>query len=169
MDHDDAARQSAALILGAAVWAGGVPSPTLLRRTRHAIALYKSGCVQCIVASGGLGKHAPSEAQVMQRICLDEGVPESHILLEEHATNTLENIRFSKNSAPNMSFVIVSDVYHAPRAWLTARAVGLSARVSCPKLDGTKPLRVVKNWLRECIALPVYALRLAIMRISGRL
>ena len=158
-----------ALILGAAVWADGRPSPTLLRRTRHAIDLLKSKQVEKIIASGGLGTYPPSEAKVMQDICIEAGVNSDAVILEDRARNTLENIRFSLALCPEAHVVIVTDHYHAPRAWLTARALGIKARVSCPAMHSTKRIRVLMSWLREAIALPFYALKLAALRISGRL
>lgn len=160
---------STALVFGAAVWPGARPSPTLLRRTKHAVALYHSGQVGQIVVSGGLGQHPPSEAVVMREICLDAGIDGAKIILEEKAVNTLQNIRFSLDRAPSADLTLVTDCYHAPRVWLTARALGVRANVSCPAMTGTKRIRVIKSWLREGIALPFYVLKLTALRLSGRL
>ena len=55
-----------AVVLGAGVWEGGVPSPVLRRRVSHGIELVKSGCAGWLILTGGVGRHPPSEAQVMQ-------------------------------------------------------------------------------------------------------
>lgn len=135
----------------------------------HAVALFQAGRVDRIIVSGGLGIHPPSEATVMHGICVEAGIDAAKVLQEDRARNTLENIRFSHVLAPETLFVIVTDSYHGPRAWMTARALGLRAEVSSPTMQGTAPLRVLKSWLRECIALPFYALKLAALKVTSRL
>lgn len=154
-----------ALILGAAVWPGGAPSPALERRTRHAITLYQQGRIHRIIPSGGLCLRPPCEAQVMADLCRASGIPDSALTLETAATSTLENIAFAKPLLGGQTAVIVTDRYHAPRAWLAARAYGLDARVSCPPLTSVWPSwRLIRQYLREAIALPFYALKLALRR-----
>jgi uncharacterized SAM-binding protein YcdF (DUF218 family) len=160
---------STAVILGAAVWPDGKAAPTLQRRTDHAGQLFQSGRVQQIIVSGGLGKYPPSEAIVMHDLCAAAGVPKDHIILEDQATNTLQNIQFSSKLVSGGQFVIVTDAYHVPRAWLTARVLGLNAVVSAPPMQGTKLHRVIKSWLREGVALPFYVIKLAAKRLSGQL
>jgi len=148
-----------AIILGAAVWPNETPSPTLRRRTGEAARLWHAGRVAGIVGSGGLGKHPPSEAQMMRRLLVADGVPEEAVLCEDRSTTTEENIRFSKALLPeDAPVIIVTDIYHAPRAWLTARRAGLKATTASPPLKGTSPLRLLKHILREIPALAWYAL-----------
>ncbi|KEO50851.1 YdcF family protein [Thioclava pacifica] len=123
---------STILILGAAVWPGGAPSPTLARRTRHAAGLYHSGVSERVICCGGLGRHAPSEAEAMAMILRDEGVPEAAIALEDRSTSTYENVGFAREMLTAREVVIVTDPYHAPRAIMIARAMGLAARADCP-------------------------------------
>ena len=152
-----------AIILGAAVWPGGKPSPTLRRRVLHGVALFKSGQVSQLICSGGLGQHPPSEAEVMRQICLSEGVPEEAILLEDRSRTTLENLTLAMDllAAPDTSRVlVVTDSYHKWRALMVARHLGLAARISCPRQSGTSWHRVLKSWLREIPALAYYAWRL---------
>ena len=59
-----------ALVLGAAVWPGGRPSPTLRRRALKAAALWHEGQVRAIIGCGGVGRHPPSEAEVIRALCL---------------------------------------------------------------------------------------------------
>ncbi|WP_242107116.1 YdcF family protein [Aliiroseovarius subalbicans] len=139
------------LVLGAAVWPCGVPSPTLKRRASHAAQLYLQGDFAGVIACGGLGKHSPSEAKVIGGICEDLGVPPAEIQLEDQSTTTLENIRLALPLLPKDTdkVLIVTDAFHAPRARLTARRFGLRATTSSPSLKGATSVRTLKAFLRE--------------------
>lgn len=150
-----------AIILGAAVWPGGVASPALRLRAEHGARLYLQGRVGTIVASGGLGLHPPSEASVMRDICLEMGVPDSAIILEGRSINTAQNLAFSQAllPAPAAPVLIVTDLYHLPRARLVARRLGIQATGSWPMLKGRNPLTLLKNTIREIPAYLWYLLR----------
>lgn len=126
---------STALILGAALWPGGRPSPTLARRTAHGAALYHAGGVARLICCGGLGRHGPAEAEVMAGLLRAAGVPETAIGLEAGSATTRENIGLALRHFPEIAHrpvVIVTDRYHAPRARIIARALGLKVRADCP-------------------------------------
>lgn len=155
---------AAALILGAAVWPGGEPSPTLLRRTRHAAALWHAGAVAWLVPCGGLGRHPPTEAEAMRRILRAEGVPDRAIRLEDRSTSTHENILFARPILAALGAtraVLVTDATHAPRARLIARGLGLRAAASCPPLRGGRRRTILRQALREVPATGVALWRLA--------
>lgn len=152
-----------ALVLGAAVWPGGVPSPTLRRRAEHAAALFLSGEVTQIITTGGLGKHAPTEASVAAEVCRAAGVPPDAIRCEERSTTTLENIRFACGLFPDIKdlpLVIVTDRYHAPRARLVGRHLGLDVRSTSPRGQGTPLHRRMRSGLREAPAYLWYMIKL---------
>lgn len=159
-----------AIVLGAAVWSGGVPSPTLERRACHAAQLWLDGKVSQIIACGGLGQNPPTEAEVILGICSDMGVTAEALHLEDASTTTDENIRFALPLLDEMGrppVLLVTDLYHAPRARLTALGLGLKAKTSSPKLVGSHPLRLAYAILREGPALALYTWRLLRSRISG--
>lgn len=159
-----------ALVLGAAVWPGGIASPSLERRARHAAQLWLDGKINKIIACGGLGQNPPTEAEVIADICIGMGVPESALLLEDTSTTTNENIRFALPLLARLStrqVVLVTDCYHAPRARMTARGLGLKPTSSCPKLTGSHPLRLAYAVMREGPALALYATRQLRDRITG--
>lgn len=142
----------AILILGAAVWPGAEASPTLSRRTATAADLWHSGVACVIVPCGGVGRHPPSEAKVMQRLLLQADVPPGAIHLEDKSKNTVENIAFAKRILDRMdiqSVIIVSDAYHLPRARLLARRAGLHVRSASPSLRGARPRTFLKGVIRE--------------------
>lgn len=155
-------RAAVAVVLGAAVWPGGLPSPSLRRRSLHAARLYQGGVVRAIVGCGGQGRHAPAEATVIRQLLLDQGVPASAILTEARSTNTWENLLFARpllRQIDSGDVVIVTDRYHAPRARLAARRLGLVARTDCADARDI-PLRLrLKAHLREGPAYLWYWLR----------
>jgi len=117
--EEDVSQADAAIVLGAALW-NERPSPALKERLNHALQLYKDNKVQYIIVSGGKG-HANdklSEAEGMKNYLIEQGVNETHIVLEQHATNTYENLLFTKSIIDKLQFqsvIIVSHSYHAYR------------------------------------------------------
>ena len=152
-----------ALVLGAAVWEGGVPSPTLRRRALHAARLWQRGAVQAVIGCGGVGDHPPAEARVIAGILRAEGVPEGAIRIEDRSITTRQNLR---NAAPILrklggpEAVIVTDPWHAPRARLIARQEGLRAISDCPRRAPLRLRLLLWQLPREGLALLATALRL---------
>lgn len=155
----------AIVVLGAAVWAGGVPSPSLRRRLQHGVALLQQGQADVLICSGGLGGVPPTEAEVMQRLALEQGVAIDQIILEPTATSTLESAIACTQILKAHGWsraVIVSDHYHICRAVLLFRQLGISATGSAPEIDGWGIPREQWAFLhcREVLALPWSLLRL---------
>lgn len=145
----------AVIVLGAAVWPDGQPSPTLRRRAEWGARVFRTDAADLVIASGGLGRHPPSEAEVIRRILIDHGVPPDRILREDRSTNTDQNLRFSTTlpGARDVTrWIVVSDHYHATRIRLIAARLGLTVETSSPPLTGTARWRVVKSYLREVFA-----------------
>lgn len=153
----------AIVILGAAVWPGGRPSPTSRRRTERAAQLWQGGHGRAVIPCGGLGRHSPSEAKVMRDLLIAAGVPPQAIHLEDRSTRTGENIRFAKPILDRLGLdraLIVSDVYHLPRARLLARGAGLSVDTDAPPMRGARLWPQIKGALREIPAYLVAWMRL---------
>lgn len=114
---DEVQQADAAIVLGAALW-NDRPSPALKERLNHALELYLDKKVAYIIVSGGKGVQNLSEAEGMRNYLIEQGVIENHILLEQHATNTYENLLFTQAIVNKHQFnkvVIVSHAYHAYR------------------------------------------------------
>ena len=161
---------TAIVILGAAVWPNG-PSPTLLRRTKHAATLWQANRDALVIPCGGLGKHAPTEAQVMFDILIAENVPASAIKQEDQSSSTYENLRNATailKPYDISDITIVSNRYHAPRALLVARTLGLRAKISAPDDTGAHKPSHYRMIVREAVALPVYTIRLIWWRWRDR-
>ena len=70
------------------------------RVAEYAAELYQQKVAPYIVFSGGVGRFTESsfersEAETFAAIARDCGVPDSDIVIEKHATNTGENVRFT--------------------------------------------------------------------------
>jgi uncharacterized SAM-binding protein YcdF (DUF218 family) len=154
----------AILVLGAAVWSDARPSPTLRRRTETAARLWRTGRGQVVIPCGGLGRHPPTEAEAMRRLLIEAGVPDAAIHKEDRSTRTGENIRFAHPILDSLRLsrvLIVSDIYHLPRARLLARRAGLHAETAHPPLRGARAWPQIKGTLRE---IPAYLIALAGLR-----
>lgn len=133
------------VVLGAAVWSRGRPSPTLERRLRRGLELFRAGKADHLLFTGGLGRHPPAEAEVMRHLAIADGVDPDRIAVESASRSTLEN---AINSAKIMtdrnwqSALLVSDRLHLPRAVLAFRAVGVKAHArGVPGAWRTGPFR----------------------------
>ncbi len=126
-----------AIVLGAAVWPGERPSPTLRARAERAGALYHEGFVHHLVLTGGVGDNPPSEAEAMRRVLRGQGVPDEAMLLEEQATTTAESARYCADILRRKGWrtaLLVSDPWHLPRAVRLFRRAGVAALAS-PAFD----------------------------------
>ena len=127
-----------------------------------AASLWRDGRVGLVIGCGGVGHHPPSEAEMIARICRREGVPDAAIRCEESSTNTYQNIA---RALPLLRregvarVVIVTDSYHAPRARLVARRLGLDCTTVTPAAHGTPRWSRYRSALREVPAYLYYLIR----------
>lgn len=150
---------------------GAAPnSPAIRFRALKGYELYNAGhAPQLILAGGVTSVQDESEARNMNRFLLKQGLG-GNVILEEKSTNTLENLRNSKQLVPGAtSVLVVSDTYHLPRAFLVAKAVGFS-RVfwSAPAHSYYKPTELTWYYGRELVALLAYVPKLIFMRVSAQ-
>ncbi|OLC79177.1 MAG: hypothetical protein AUH72_14855 [Acidobacteria bacterium 13_1_40CM_4_65_8] len=92
-------------------------------RLRQAIDLYKGGYAPYLVFSSGY-VYSFREAESMRALAIDQGVPASVIVLEERATNTYQNVRFTNDILSDHRWrriLLVSSPYHMRRAVLVWR------------------------------------------------
>ena len=127
------------IVLGAAVYKDQ-PSLTLVRRLEGALDYLNAYPESVAIVSGGMGPgETVTEAKAMHDWLLEHGVSEERILLEEKATSTEENLKFSfqiirdRGDEPAGKVAIVSSAYHLYRAKEMARLQGVEAAgVSAP-------------------------------------
>jgi uncharacterized SAM-binding protein YcdF (DUF218 family) len=148
------------VVLGAAVWPGGQPSPTLQRRVMHAVDLMQQGYAAYLLVTGGMGQYPPTEAEVMQRLAVAQGLSSQCVLREERATSTFESALLCCDILQQHGWsrvLVVTDRYHLPRALLAFRSCGIRAVGSATA--GKPARRLRQRWhyyLREWLALPWY-------------
>lgn len=121
------------VVLGTQVLPGGRPSKPLYARARHAARLYTKGEATLVIPTGGVGKHPPSEAEVMASILQEEGVPEEVVLTEEKARSTRESAQLVGVLARQRGIkrlTVVTDPLHCVRAVGAFRVEGILAYAS---------------------------------------
>ena len=141
------------VVLGAKVRETG-PSASLWDRIRGAHDYLAAHPDVIAIVSGGQGEDEPmTEAQAMYDGLVGMGIDPNRIWLEDKATNTWENIRFSldlikeKTGQSPETLGVVSSEYHLFRAGLFAKEngvgfVGIPARTS-------RPSQMINHFMRE--------------------
>ena len=132
------------IVLGAGV-NGNVPSRPLRERLEAAKAYLEEHPQAVAVLTGGQGSHENiSEAQCMYNWLTEKGISPDRLRMEDKATSTEENLRFSLDlieeetgNRPETATVI-SNEYHLARATLYAQNEGIEAEVYCAELNFSK-------------------------------
>ncbi|MNJ49678.1 vancomycin high temperature exclusion protein [compost metagenome] len=142
------------IILGASMW-GDRPSPGLEERLRHGLEQYRAGKFKLFLLTGGLDQegYKYTEAEGMANYLEEHGVPREAMLLENEATSTYENLKFSQQIMKEQGLntaLIITHTYHGNRALEIANALNYEhPRLSLTK---TKVLKPLPNTLREVLA-----------------
>jgi uncharacterized SAM-binding protein YcdF (DUF218 family) len=123
------ARSDCLVILGAAVWPGGQPSPVLRDRIARAAELYHEGVAGKIICSGSVGKYPPAEAEVEKQLLMKTGIPEQDIILEPSSFSTAQQAELIKEICDREGFqsiALVTSFYHEKRAIRLFRGAGFT-------------------------------------------
>ncbi|MCD8333886.1 MAG: YdcF family protein [Clostridiales bacterium] len=150
------------VVLGAKLW-NHEPSPVLTGRLDAALDYLDDHPDMTVVVTGGMGDDEPvSEASCMADYLVEGGFPREQIMLEESATNTLENLLYSARLLQNQGYstenlLVVSNGAHVARVKLLARRIGLDiSTLSTPVPGGIfyktyfrarEGAALVKSWL----------------------
>jgi len=117
------------VILGAAVWRDGVPSPAMRRRVSAAIAAARDAPGAQFLPTGGVGRNPPSEAALMQRLLREAGIAAERITTEEQGTDTLSSVvacvRILAGAGDVASVTVCTVAYHVARTRAVFRALGV--------------------------------------------
>ena len=117
------------IVLGAAVH-GDTPSLSLVERLSAAKDyLTKHPDTVAIVSGGQGGGENVSEAQAMYEWLCEKGIDPERIIMENKATSTYENLKFSREiinaRSDNATIAVVSSEYHLCRAKLIAKTLDM--------------------------------------------
>jgi uncharacterized SAM-binding protein YcdF (DUF218 family)/glycopeptide antibiotics resistance protein len=132
-------RADAVVVLGSRVYGDRVP-PLLAARIDRGIEVFNDlrdrypGADIKLICSGGQGAdEVMSEGEAMARYAVAQGVPEDLVLAETQSRNTRENLTLSRElleqQGSGTAMVVSTNNFHALRAAIIARELGLDARV----------------------------------------
>lgn len=142
-----------AIVLGAKVKKGNIPSLALQYRLEAALVYAKEYTHVKLVLSGGQGPDEDiEEAIVMRDFLLENGIDENRLIIEDKATSTYENLLFSQEILPSNinSVTIITSDYHLQRAKILASKLGWESDVVAAK---TPKIVELKVRMRERVAL----------------
>ncbi len=131
------------------------PSLTLVDRLQRTVTYMNKYPGSTAIVSGSQGSgETITEALAMERYLISHGIPREMIIKEEKATNTNENLIYSRkiiDSRGGGSVAIVSSDYHIFRARLLAEKQGLKAVMLSAK--SSLPILRINYAVREGFAL----------------
>ena len=139
------------IVLGCQVQ-GTVPSRMLRQRINAAADYLRTYPDALCIVSGGQGPGEDiSEAACMYEQLTAAGIAPDRIILEDQATSTMENLRFSLElMEPGATAAIVSNEFHLYRAGQMAQMLGLDAALI--PADTEFPILRTSYFLREIFA-----------------
>lgn len=150
----------ALIVLGCHLY-GERPSLTLTRRLDAAIVYLQNSPDTICFVSGGQGENETiPEALAMQRYLTAHGIDQARIVIEDKSESSYENFRFTApliqdRCGKDASVVFTTTVFHTYRCARIAKQAGLQAEGYSAK--GVWYI-TFNDYLRECVALTVYAL-----------
>ena len=108
------------LVFAGGVGESGKAGQGFEERVKYSVELYKKGFAKYIIFSSGY-MYTFKEPLVMKAVAVELGVPQEAIILEDKASGTYENVKFSgdilrKHGWHNV--ILVSSLYHMRRASL---------------------------------------------------
>lgn len=147
------AQNATAVVLGAQVKKSG-PSVMLQGRINAADKYLEENPEAYAVLTGGQGSDEPiSEAQSMFDTLKDQGIDSKRLYMEDKATNTTENIKYSleiiKQYDLNDDIAVVTDGFHQLRVRIIARQLGIKQNVGAVNSDTSfwyLPTFTVREW-----------------------
>lgn len=165
-ETDYAAPADTIIVLGCRIHgdAPGGLSYCIRARADHAADLYKRGLAPHIIATGGEAQDGLTESSVLTLVLQQDGVPESAIVQESQAHNTIQNISFSNAIMQERGWrtaILVTEPFHINRAALIARDAGMTVYPS-PAIDTpnwSQPLVRFYNLGRDTISLMLYQVK----------
>ncbi|MCL2694779.1 MAG: YdcF family protein [Clostridiales bacterium] len=160
INKEEKVEADALIVLGAGIH-GDQLSWILTKRLNTALHYLENHPDCVVVVTGGQGPgETVTEASVMAKYLISRGIAPERIVLEEEATNTLENFAFSKTLiderfAGEARMAFVTTGFHVYRAGRVARAQGLAAQgLAAPDASYV----ALNNFMRESVGIVVYAL-----------
>ena len=154
-----------AMVLGAQVTRGGVPSWELAARLETALQLYRSGLARRIIVSG-MVRPRYDEPDAMAAWLESRGVAPGDVVIDRGGFRTAASMADAAATGVG-SLLVVSQRYHLPRALYLARHAGLEAiGVPAPELRRALADRIFL-FVRETTARAEIILEVAARGVRG--
>ena len=147
-------KEDAVIVLGTTV-IGNQPCADLEKRLEATIEYNKENPEALIIVTGGQGTDEnKSEAYVMNKYLSNAGINKSQIIMEDKATSTVENFKYSIEilnreigSDPKVAYI--SNDFHIFRAGILANEAGIN---DATHYHGNTPwYMIIPNGLRESV------------------
>lgn len=151
-------KNSIGVVLGAAVWSGNRPSPSLSSRVDKAIELYDQGKISKIYLTGSNAPGELAESEVALNYIKSLGKNISDVTIEKQTTSTNEQIEFIKQQLlrkHTYDIIVISDSYHLVRV----KEIGKFQNIKLKVIPSDLVLGFeasIYNKVREAIALTVF-------------
>lgn len=125
--HDVASTpdSSVALVFGAGLKKGGLPSDVLSDRVLSAVDLYKTGKVKKILMSGDNSTVNHDEVTAMKKLAIDHGVKSDDIVLDYAGFDTYDSCYRARDIFGLSEVIAVSQEFHLPRVLYTCNELGV--------------------------------------------
>ncbi|MCP3099654.1 YdcF family protein [Myxococcus sp. K15C18031901] len=165
----DAPEAPIALVFGAGLAPGAVPSPVLAQRLDMAMALWRTGKVQAVLVSGDEVKPFHHETRAMRRYLLERGLPEAAVLGDEAGLSTYDSCLRAHSVFGARKALLVTQRFHLPRALFIANSVGIDAWGVAADEGRPTPWRyTVRETLSRVLALGMVVLEVEPVYPTGR-
>jgi vancomycin permeability regulator SanA len=126
-------------VLGDPADSDGNPTPSELERVTEAVHEYERGVASHLIFTGGAVSNRFVEAQVMARTAEAQGIPESSVLVEPEARDTIQNACYSVRLMKARGWAsaeVVSSPWHLERAGLIFSRMPVKWRThAAPRLE----------------------------------
>lgn len=116
-----------AIVFGAGLAKGTVPSPILAERLDTALALWRAGKVQSVLLSGDSTDPYHEETRAMRRYLEEAGVPKTVLVDDFAGVSTYDTCVRARELFGVSQAVLVTQAFHLPRALYLANALGIDA------------------------------------------
>jgi uncharacterized SAM-binding protein YcdF (DUF218 family) len=138
-------RFDAIIVLGSPADDDGNPTPMQLARVTEAVREYERGAAPRLILTGGASHRHFVEAKVMARTAQAQGIPESAIIVEGEARDTIQNVCYSERIMERhgwQSAEVVSSDFHLARTAMILDRSQLQWRVhTAPPLEPESAIR----------------------------
>lgn len=143
-----AKKYDAIIVLGNSPNRNNTPNPFLKQRIEKAVQLFNDSYSDKIILSGGT-KNKISEANIMEKYCLNKGIPSSALFKENDSMSTKQNLKYSNEILEKLNLqsgIVITNRHHVKRTRLLAAS---------QNLDNFEILNSDDNWLTCLFYLPL--------------